>query len=376
MFNFIRRLDSLLIRFAVLFFRPKPRQGPIDPARTKKIVCLKLWGLGNLTVIYPLLYKIKEKFPDASITFITFDVNAGFLERNKVVENIVYFNLTMNLFLIIKQFVSLVARFRKLKPDVLINFETFNNAGALFSYLTGAPTTIGFDDRYQRMFYTHPVVNDPSKHISEVFSDLLKPLGIDSRYQYFDFSWAEGKNKKIGSLLAQSEKDKFICVHPGTSINFTGKRCREDLLSALVELLIKRHDLTVFFTGTGKEKEVVERIIGGILSKKRVTNLAGALSLWEFMELLKQSRLLISGDTGPVHLAASLGVNAAVLYGPTSPQRYGPLNENSMAFYKDIDCSPCVGVGGLNKRCRDGFRCLDFSSEEIFEKISERFFSE
>ena len=376
MFNLIRRLDSFLIRLAILVFRPRSRREAIDPAGVRKILCLKLWGLGNLAVIYPLLYKIKEKFHNASITFVTFDANAGFLEKNKAIENIVYFNFTVNPFSILKQFVDLVVRFRRLRPDVLINFETFNNAGALFSYLTGARTRIGFDDRYQGMFYTHPVKNDSAKHISEVFSDLLKPLGIDTRYEYFDFSRQEEENRKIRSLLARSEKNRFICVHPGTSVNFTGKRCREDLLSALVELLIERHDLTVFFTGTQREKEFIERIIGGILNKKKVMNLAGALNLWEFMELLKQSRLLIAGDTGPVHLAASLGVNAAVLYGPTSPRRYGPLNENSVAFYKNIDCSPCVGVGALNRRCRFDFRCLDFASEEIFEKISERFFSE
>lgn len=376
MFNLIRRLDSFLIRFAVLVLRPKPRQDTLDPSRVRKVLCLKLWGLGNLAVIYPLLYKIKEKFPGASITFVTFDANAGFLEKNKVVEDIVYFNFTVNPFLIVKQFVGLVARFRRLKPDVLINFETFNNAGALLSFLTGARTRIGFDDRHEGMFYTHPVKNDPAKHISEVFSDLLKPLGIDSHYRYFDFSGPEEESGKIKSLLAQSEKDRFICVHPGTSVNFTGKRYREDALSALVDLLIERHDLPVFFTGNKSEKETVERIIGRVLNKKKVMNLAGALNLGEFMELLKQSHLLISGDTGPVHLAASLGVNVAVFYGPTSPRRYGPLIENSVTFYRGIDCSPCVGVSPLNRRCAAGFKCMDFAPKEVFEKITERFFGE
>jgi ADP-heptose:LPS heptosyltransferase len=376
MYNLIRRLDSLLIRFAIFVLHPKPPREAIDLCNIKKILCLKLWGLGNLVVIYPLLYRIKERFPDARITFVTFDVNKGFLEKNKAIDEIVYFRLTVNPFRIIKQFVELLVRFRGQGLDLLVNFETFNNAGALFSYLTGARVRIGFHHKYEGEFYTQVITDSSSKHISEIFSDLLKPLGINDGYRYFDFNEleTEEEEKKIRSLLRQHGLEKFICVHSGTSTNFTGKRCREEQLSEVVNLLMDQYGLPVIFTGTQKEKRINERVIKNIRAKEKVANWAGFFNIWEFTKLLMQAHLFISSDTGPVHLAASLGVNEAVFYGPTSPHRYGPLNKNSISFYKNTECSPCVGVNYLNKKCKASFKCLDFVPQEVFKKISEEFF--
>jgi len=335
---------------------------------------MRFWGLGNLVLIYPLIYKIKERFPEAQIAFVTFDANKGFLEKNKAIDEIIYFKFTTSLFLIIKQFTSLVAKLRKEKLDLLINFETFNNAGAFFSYLTKASLRVGLTNFSEGMFYTHPVKNDLSKHISGAFSDLLRPLGINSPYQYYNFrSETEGRGK-IESLLKQYGVNRFICVHPGTSINFIGKRYREEQWSSLVNLLIDRYGLPVFFTGTEQEKNLADAILARVQRKEKVFNLAGKLTLWEFVEFLRKSFLLISSDTGSVHFAASLGVNVAVFYGPTSPRRFGSLSKNSLLFYQNMKCSPCVGVGYLNRACKNKYKCLDFSPREILSSISERFF--
>lgn len=121
---------------------------------------------------------------------------------------------------------------------------------------------------------------------------------------------------------------------------------------------------------------MAERIVARVSHKEKVFNLTGRLTVWELAELLKRSRLFIASDTGPVHLAASLGINVAAIYGPTAPERFGPLNENSIVFYQRHSCSPCVGIGYVNKRCRQHFKCLDFSSRAIFNGISEKFFNE
>jgi ADP-heptose:LPS heptosyltransferase len=343
--------------------------------RIKKIICIKLWGLGNLVVIDPLLCKIKERFPNAHLTFITFDSNKGFLERNKAIDRIIYFKLTTNIFYIIKGILALTREARAQRIDLVINFETFNRASALFSYLTRAPLRIGPSGSYEKDFYTHSSDDEKIKHIFEIFFSRLKPLGINSSYQYRCFSSWENDRSKIESILKDYNVGEFICIHPGTSTNFLGKRWPEGYFAALTDMLIGAYDIPVLFTGTRKEQSAVRRIMAQISHKGKIFDLTGRLTVWELTELLRKSRLFIANDTGPVHLAASLGINVAAIYGPTAPQRFGPLNENSVVFYQHRPCSPCVGINYVNKRCRQNFKCLDFSSQTIFNGISEKFFN-
>ena len=375
MLNQIRRLDCLAGRITfnllrIFGFKEVPLPG--SPVKVKKILCVKLWGLGNLALICPLIGDIKKIFPEARIIFLTFDLNRGFLENSGLIERVVYFKYTKNIFLILKQFIVFVIRFRKEKIDLAVNFETFNNASAIFAYLTRAPLRFGFRNRYEGIFYTNPVCNKQSEHISQSFLSLVLPLDNKVTYNYFNFT-GSGRDK-IAGFMSNFRMERYVCIHPGTSENFKGKRYRKDYFSELTGLLLKNHGLPVVFTGTEKETGLVKEIVDKLADTDKVLNLAGKLAIAEFIELLKGSFLFISNDSGPVHIAASLGINTVVFYGPTSPARYGPLNRNSLVFYKNHQCSPCVGTDYINKKCRNNFSCLNFSPQEVFPLISERFF--
>jgi ADP-heptose:LPS heptosyltransferase len=340
----------------------------------KEILCIKLWGLGNLAVIYPLLYRIKEAYPGARVTFITFDINRGFLEENAAVSRVIYFDFTTNIFKLMAQATRLLSQLRREGVDVVIDFETFNNAAAFFSYLLNAPVRLGLDNGCEWKFFTHPVKNDMSKHISDVFLDLLRPLGINRPYQYYYYPIRKKERQKIEALLPQHQVGQFICIHPGTSSNFIGKRYREAYFGELACMMINKYGIPVCFTGAGQEREMIDRIMAALPEGHKAVNTAGLLTIWEFVELLRKSHVFISSDTGPVHLAASLAVNLAVIYGPTTPLRFGPLNKsNSLVFYKDLACSPCVGGDSLNQQCRRKFECLGFSAREVFQRIGEKF---
>jgi ADP-heptose:LPS heptosyltransferase len=324
-------------------------------------------------VIYPFLGRIKGKFPQAELVFITFDLNKGFLEASPAVGRVIYLRCTKNLVSIVKQLIQLLIRLRKEHFDLLINFETFNHASALFSCLAAIPERIGLYTRYEKIFYNHPVYYEKSAHISQAFLNLLGPLGLDHAYTYSDYHGQEREKAKVDSLLNSRKIKKFICFHPGTSKNFEGKRYQADSFAELAGLLMNKYDIPVIFTGVAAESGMIKQIIQRVLSKDRVFDFSGKLTIREFTELLRRSSLLVCADTGPLHIAASLGVNLAVFFGPTSPQKYGPLNKNSLILYKNLPCSPCVGVDYVNKRCRYKFACLDFTPQEAFAGISEKF---
>jgi len=373
MFNLMRRIDLFLIRLAYWVLRPKNDAVVLGDVEVKNILVIKLWGLGNLILISPLIVKIRNKFPQARISFLTLEINRGFFERSMVVDDVVYCRFTFNPYEILKEAVYLISRFGKGKVDVILNFETFNNMTALVSYLIKAPVRIGLNNRDEGNFYTHPVNNDKLKHISEVFSDLLMPLGIGEAYQYSCIKGDDSDKVRVASILKMCHSDQLIVMHPGTSVNYVGKRFSKHSFSALADKFINKHNVTVLFTGTLQDRVMIEEIIGRMVYKTKVSNLAGLLTVGGLAELLMKSRVFVSNDTGPVHLAASVGANVAAIYGPTTPSRFGPLIPNSLVFYKGLSCSPCVGVDFLNKKCGNKFKCLDFSVEDIYTGISMKF---
>lgn len=374
-FYFLRKLDYYLGKLcnSILPFSFSNK----DIKRPYKIILLiKLWGLGNLTVIWPLIYKIKEKTPDSFIYFLTFDLNRGFLEKNQAINKIIYFKFTKNIFRIMAQIVTVLINLRKQRIDLAINFETLNNASGLFSYLIKASVRIGINNKYEKIFYNCWVENNPSLHISQIFLKLLKPLGVDYHYNYYYFSGSKKVKNRVEAILEGLGIDKFICIHPGTSKNFEGKRWNPENFSELSTMLMRRYSLPLVFTGSRREESLIKGIIEEMPFEDKIYNLAGRLNIQEFIELLKKSFLFISNDTGPVHIAASLGVNTVVFYGPTSPVRYKPLNENSLIFYRHLKCSPCIGMNYEYNGCKNKFSCLDFFPQEVFSKISEKYFDE
>jgi ADP-heptose:LPS heptosyltransferase len=378
MFNVLRRLDYVIGAMCAVFLgrhnAAQRREGEcVRPV--KKILCIKLWGLGNLVIIQPLLCKLKEQFPQAKLIFLTLAVNKDFIGRIPQIEECIYVGLTRNIFRIAGQFLACLRRIRKEQVDILINFETYNNVSGLFSYLTKAPLRIGIANDFEHFFYTHPVHNAVNMHITELFSSLLKAVHINGAYRYGNIKGQEVERVRVKNLLKDLRVSDFICIHPGTSENFKGKRYNKESFSKLADLLIEHFDIPVIFTGSRRERALVEEIREAMALKKTAFNLAGSLAIGELIELLKETRLLIANDTGPVHIAASLGINNAVFFGPSSPLRYAPLNDKSLIFYNQMACSPCVGNSFNTKKCPRDFQCLAFRVDDVFEAISKRFFN-
>ncbi|MFH1854635.1 MAG: glycosyltransferase family 9 protein [Candidatus Omnitrophota bacterium] len=375
----LRYIDILLGRILYSIFNQAPflnKSADNINGAVKKILLIKLWGIGNLTIIWPLIHKIREAYPDSHIFFLTFDLNRAFMEKNRCIDKIIYFRFTKNIFIIIINYFRALVKLRVERLDLVINFETFNNASSLFSFLTNAHIRLGINNKYEKIFYNHWVNNSPDLHISQIYTNLLKLLPINFDYNYFYFSKSKENDRKIAGLLQDLKIDRFICIHPGTSENFKGKRWPWFNFSELSNLMLQRYNIPLIFTGTELEKRTVANIIKKIKPKDKIFNFVGHLNIWEYVELIRRSFLFISNDTGPAHLAASLGINTVIFYGPTSPLRYRPLTKNSVIYYKNLKCGPCVGSNYLNKKCRNKFKCLDFTPKEIVLKISEKFFNE
>jgi heptosyltransferase II len=101
--------------------------------------------------------------------------------------------------------------------------------------------------------------------------------------------------------------------------------------------------------------------------KNRVLSLAGKTTTMQLAAVLKQCRFLITNDTGPMHLAAALGIPTVALFGSSSPAWTGPFGKGHQVIYKNVECSPC-----FQKTCPIGYQCLTgISVDEVYKAVNK-----
>jgi len=119
----------------------------------------------------------------------------------------------------------------------------------------------------------------------------------------------------------------------------------------IIEFLLARK-YEIFFTGSGSDRKSIDNLLHRNKNNPGLYNVAGKYSIKETVNLLKSSGLVISVNTGIMHLASVLGCNLIALHGPTDPKRWGPLNENSIVIQSDYSQAPCLNLG-FEYNCKD-----------------------
>jgi len=128
-------------------------------------------------------------------------------------------------------------------------------------------------------------------------------------------------------------------------------------------------------TGTLHERAYVQEVIDGTTIHERCWNAAGLLTIPELGALLQRCTLVISNDSGPLHLAACFGTPTIGLFGPESPDFYGPIGAAAFSIYKEIFCSPCMNVYGAKSfRCPFDAQCMkNIQIQDVVSLIEEVF---
>ncbi|MHC4925532.1 MAG: glycosyltransferase family 9 protein [Planctomycetota bacterium] len=323
-----------------------PREGPVgDPGR---ILLIKFWGLGNLVMLLPVFRALRLRYPGARIELLTLARNRSLLEGVEDLDGVLVVEDGSLLSVLRTYFGALLAARRGGRPDIVVDFEQFARASAIFAFLTGATHCVGLDTAGQGrggLFHARvSYVND--QHASETFMDLVRAAGCEtSTYEPLAPPIFEADREVVRDLLeaqSVSANDPVVVLHPGSGDNFLGRRWSTARFAALADRLAEAHGARVFVTGTGSEEKLVAEVMGNVKRGSEVHGLAGRLSIREMAALCERAAVVVSNDTAPVHIASALGIPVLGIYGPNTPVIYGPLSAGSVAFYHRTPCSPCL----------------------------------
>ena len=172
-----------------------------------------------------------------------------------------------------------------------------------------------------------------------------------------------------------SETNNIVCVNINAGTLGQLRRWPQENYAELIFGLRVRFGIKTVLIGGKEDVSYVEGFIAKIPKKNDIFNLCGKLSIKELVDLFNKSRLLITNDSGPLHIASIVGLPTISFFGPETPYLYGPLGSDHHVFYEDIFCSPCINIYNAKaSNCNNNICLKSIGPETVIKTIEEKKF--
>jgi len=339
---------------------PQTPVHPINfPEPPAKILIIKPSALGDIVHTLPFLAALRTTFPAAEIHWVVARGLHTFLEGHPMINR---------LWIMDKERWKQLSRFRESIQeinsfrkglanehfDVSIDLSGLLRSG-LITFAAGARYKLGFSDSDEGspFFYTHTVEGGRQIHAIDRYLKLAALMGCDATQVSHPMPPYPADTPLLSSL-----PDRFCVIAP--SAGKEANRWPAERFGALAASL----SLPSVVISSKADAEVVATVVA--TSNGMAINLAGKTGLKELVALIARARFLISNDTGPMHIAAALGVPVFAIFGPANPVRTGPYGSIHTVIQEPLDCIPCY----RQQPCTHWTCMQDITVEKVSEAIT------
>lgn len=343
-----------------------------------KILIVKLSAIGDVIHTLPALNALRAHDPHAHIAWLVEAAAADLLIGHRALDRVIVSHRKRWLRELKgprrRQAMSEIGAFwRELRDtdyDMIIDFQALLKS-ALLVRLARGTRKIGFDRGMQHQEHSYLFLNervppvDMDVHALTRGLMLLNAIGIDTPAVVYDIPVSARDRRRVDSLLDAHGIDgsrRLVAINPVAL--WETKLWLNDRFAALADRLVREHRVDVVFTGGAGDRGTIDEIRG--MMSTRAVDLAGRTTLTMLAALYQRAHLVVSTDTGPMHLAAAVGTSVVALFGPTAPWRTGPFGEGHTVVRTAPPCSPCF------KRQCDGHRCRcmrDITVDQVLASI-------
>lgn len=330
-----------------------------DTSGIKKMLVVKPSSLGDVVHSLPFLHSVRGCFREAEIHWVVASAFSELLEGHPMIDR---------LWVIRKDLWKRLSRsgetareirqlFRGLRQegfDLAVDLQGLLRSG-LITLASRAPVRVGFREAREgsRLFYTHAVTGGREIHAVDRYLKIASFLGCRTSEVRFPLE-ASGPPPEG---LAPGD---YAVLVPGA--RWKAKRWPAERFGKLASLL----PLKSVIVGAGGDSEVAAAVVAH--SGGKAVSMVGETSLRELAAVIRNASFVVSNDSGPMHIAAALGVPVFAVFGPTSPLRTGPYGGIHTVIREELPCAPCYRRGG----CKD-MKCLEsITVERVYRAIVEK----
>ena len=289
-----------------------------------RILIIKPSSLGDVVHALPTVNLIRRRFTNAHIAWLINDSLASLLRNSPLINERIAFPRHDW-----AKLPRLVRQLRRGQFDLVVDLQGLLRSG-LMTWTTRASRRVGLSDAREgaRLFYNE-VVEVPRAHAVERYLCAAKHLGCDGAPIEFPLGASDADREYVDQLLSPARS--LIAV--SAAARWPTKLWGNEKFAALIQQLPRER---VVLTGAAADVPRANQLCCGCI------NVAGKTDLAQLAELFRKCAVVISNDSGPMHLAAAVGTPVVAIFGPTDPALTGPYGNRHVVLRSDIPCSPCM----------------------------------
>jgi heptosyltransferase-2 len=346
----------------------------------EKILVRGVNWIGDAVMTLPALKALKNAFPESKLSLLVKPSVAPVFEKNPFVDEVILYE---------KRFEGVLGKLKlayRLRKAGFSKAVLFQNAfdAALIAYLAGIPERIGYERDGRGILLTKriPFSNDDRKlHHTDYYLNLLRAAGIRAERSLPWVSLSPDERAAARDILDRMGRP-VLGINPGAAYG-SAKRWFPERFAEVARWFIRDTKGSVVIFGGGKELDITQEIEKLVLAgpggregseqrsfdtRDHVTNTAGRTSLRELITLISECDVLLSNDSGPMHVAYAVGTPLVALFGSTDPGLTGPLGRGNVVLKSVLPCSPC-----FERTCRgNDMRCMyDIAQDDVFLAVKE-----
>ena len=299
----------------------------------KNILIVRTDRIGDVVLTTPAIRALRQSYPESRISILVTPITEDIVKGNECIDEVIVDDRQKE-HKGLRGYINLVQTLRRKKFDLAIIYHTKKRTN-LTCFLAGIPVRMGYKNNKFGFLLNWPVSDVRHKgerHEAQYCLDVLKALGVQSDDLKLDlpvdeqsFRWVEQSWKKHGI----TDKDRLVAIHPGASD--PAKRWPDNRFAQLMDILIEQYSAKIFIIGNSDTGDTSKSIIS--LLKGNAIDLTGNTTIGQLAGLLARCDLLVSNDSGPVHIAAGVGTPVVSIFTRNqpgiNPQRWRPLGEKS-----------------------------------------------
>ena len=331
---FFRRIFLFLFLCPLAGRKSHPPYG----IEVKRILAIRIDRIGDIVVSMPALKALKAIFPYAKLSLLVAEGRQGLLKDIPWVDEVI----------ILKGLRQTIEQLKEKKFDLAIDLlMDYTLKTAFIAHASKARFTMGFDIEGRGCFFN--IKHKPtflkqqmSRHIfglARLVSQGFLGKDIAQPADYCDILVSVERKERMKRLLKVKgvpDNELLIGIHPGAY--YSTQRWPLDRFGQLAEEIVDKYQVRVIILGSKEESAVVERVFNA--SKQKSVQVAG-LKLDELVAMISLLDIFICNNSGPMHIACSLGIPTVSTIGPTDSALWSPVGDKHIVVRKELPCSPC-----------------------------------
>jgi lipopolysaccharide heptosyltransferase I len=330
----------------------------------RRLLIIKPSSLGDIIHALPVVSALRRRFPSAGLTWLVKREWAEVLEGNPDIDEVMAVDLSL------RGWPEVIQRIRAGGFDLVVDLQGLLRS-AILARVSGAPVRVGFANGREGSpwFYTDRVpVPAGDMHAVDRYLLVSRFLGAPQKapdLSDFPLPADPAADDRVAALLASEHvRSGTILVAMNPTARWDTKQWPSGSFLATADRL-QAGDARVVLIGSVEDSAVGAQAIREMRTPP--IDLMGKTTLKELIAVLRRARVLVTNDSGPMHLAAAVGTPVVALFGPTDPARTGPYGPGHTALRSGVPCSPC-----FSRRCTNVTRleCLTaISPDEVIRQV-------